>query len=659
MRSLFFRKQPMAYCYSLLLLLAAASPALAQDAPASTYRFSGAVGLGYRFLDLNGNQGKYNQVLNLQEGFRVFDTQLDFLAEEPGAGWLDRFTITGQNLGGDPYPAIAAQFRKHGLYELRLGYRATQYFLDLPQTSLSPNRAWHDRRRFSDLELRYTPARDLRLRFFYNRTRRDGSDLAQSPFFYLPLGPEVWSAFGRANRLPWEIPLREEADLFGLAMDYRLKNTNLHIAQSLRSYNNPADLRGLSSAPLELLGPLSPSQNLVVEHWTGTTTQEIPTTSIHFDSQVLSRLQLRGGYVYSSSSGPGDLDATIVSPLGGTLAPVRLNITGRGASDLNSHTAEFGFSWNVLSRLDLISDYRYQSFAQRSERTLLATRADLPAPVSLSAERLQWDYGLHTLETQLAFVPSGELRLQAGLRFFKQDATRKVNGAVAGGTGRTWTYTPVVRVSWKPLARLSVRGSFEHTTVVDPYTRLVPENSLGSSIQVQYAFSDSWRLDNVWSFRNRETESLAYKIHSRRNSTTLSYRPESLVGFYGGFTYDSFWSENSVRYLTGAPPLSGLLSTDQTIDRTLFWGLKVNPARSLLLDLSGQFIRATGLGAFTGEPSDFGPLTWAAWDSQIAYDFPRLGRMAFGWQRSYYLEDLRRSTDYGANTFTLRIDRRF
>jgi hypothetical protein len=642
-----------------LILTAAAGPAQAQDAGASPYSFSGAVGFGYRFLDLNGDQGKYNQALNLQEGFRVFDTQLDFLSNEVGTGWFDRFTITAQNLGGDPYPAIAVQFRKHGLYELRLGYRATQYFVDLPQTPLTPNRAWQDRRRFSDLELRYTPARDLRLRFFYNRTRRAGSDIAESPFFYIPVGPQVWSAFGRANDLRWVIPLREEADLFGVGLDYRLFNTNLHLEQSMRTYDNPAELRGFSDLPIELLGPLSPSQNLIVQRWDGKSHQEIPTTSLHFDSEVISRLQLRGGYIYSRSSGPGDLDGTIVSPVSGSLPPITLNLTGRGDSELTSHTGEFGFTLHLLSRLDMISDYRYQTFRQESVQTLNAHRADLPASVLVNDETLRWDYGLHTLETQFAFVPTETLRVQAGLRFLKRDVTHKLNGQAAPGTGRTWSYTPVVQVSWKPISSLSLRGEFESRTVVDPYTRIAPEDTVGSSIRVKYSFTDEWQVDNVFSFRNLETERLGFLVHSRRNSTTLSYLPESLVGFYGGFTYDSFWSENSVIYQRGAPPLSGLLSTDQTIDRNYFGGLKVNPMQSLLLDLSGQFIRSTGLGTFTGESSVYGPLTWALWNSQLSYDVARLGRLGFGWQRSYYFEDLRRASDYGANSFTLRLDRRF
>jgi hypothetical protein len=647
------------WLWAWLLAGAMLGSAVAQDAPTNGYNFSGRVSFGYRFLDLNGNQGKYDQVLNLQQGFRVFDTEMDLLPKEVGQGWFDRFTITAENLGGDPYPAIAVQFRKYGLYELRLGYRATQYFVDLPQTPYTPNRGWHDRRHFSDLELRYTPTRNVRLRFYYNRVHRTGDDLAESPFFYLPLGPDFWAAYGRANNLRWDIPLREEANLYGAGLDYRLGNTNIHAEQSVRIYDNPADLAGFASLPIQLLGPLSPSQNLVVQQWDAKSHQEIPTTSLHFDSQVLPRLQLRGGYIYTSSSGPADLDGTIVSPIPGSQPPVTLNITSRGNSELTSHTAEFGFTLNLLSRLDFVSDYRYQTFREQSDQTMNAERADISAPILLNDNKMRWDYGLHTLETQLAFVPTESLRIQAGLRFLKQDVTRKENDQIVPGTGRTWTYTPVVRVSWKPNARLSVRGQFESSTSVDPYVRITPEDTVGSSIRLQYSFNDKWRVDNFFSFRNFKTDSIGYLLHTRRNSTTLTYMPESLVGFYGGFNYDSFWSENSVIYQQGTPPLTGLQSTDQTIDRTFFWGLKVNPAKSLLLDLSGQFARSSGLGTFTGESSVYGPLTWTAWDSRISYNFPLMGQVGFGWQRSYYLEDLRRTSDYGTNSFTLRVDRRF
>jgi hypothetical protein len=645
-----------------LLMIGALSvlPALGQDATPSAYTFSGSVGFGYRLTDVNGSRAKYDQLLNLQEGFRLFDTQLNFLPKEPGTGWFDRLTLSGQGLGGDPFPVVNLQVRKYGLYDFRANYRGTQYFVNLPQTNFSPNLGWIDRRRFSDLELRYTPTKDLRLRVFYNRSQRDGSALATSPFFYIPTGPDIWFAFGRANALPWEVPLKSKSDVFGIGADYRLKNTNLHIDQSFRRADDPQSLGGLDGKALELLGPLSPAGlNLVVQNWDSTTHYEGPTTSIHFDSDVWSRLTLRGGYIYNHSSGPGDLDGTIISPLGVSVPPIVLNINGRGDSTITSHTADFGYTLKLPRRIEWLTDYRYQSFRQRGSRVLQATRADLPAPVALGDDSVQQDYGLNSLETQIGYVPVESVRIQAGLLFLKQDVTRTDDGAIIPGTRRTWSYSPVIRASWKPNANFFVRGTFETRTVVDPYTRLGPEDTHGSSIRAQYTFRRFWRIDNVWTFRNLETAGIDYVVHTRSNSTTLSYSPESLVGFYGGFTYDSFYAQNSIVFQGGTPPLTGLFSTDQTIDRTTFGGLKINPVKGLVLDLSGQFIRSTGFGVISSEPSTAGPLTWATSNSVLSYEIRRLGKLSLGWQRSYYLENLLRTTDYGANSITFRIDRSF
>ena len=105
--------------------------------------------------------------------------------------------------------------------------------------------------------------------------------------------------------------------------------------------------------------------------------------------------------------------------------------------------------------------------------------------------------------------------------------------------------------------------------------------------------------------------------------------------------------------------MTGLLSTDQTIDRTYSLGLKITPQNNLTLAFSGQFLRSTGLGALTGESSNYGPLTWPAWSAEIGYNTKNVGRVVLGWQHSYYYEDLYRVCDYSANAFTLRFDRTF
>lgn len=639
-----------------------AAPPAEQEAPAAeeeapppgTYSFSGVGSFGYRFVDLNGSAAKYNELLNLQQGFRFFDGQFNLQRNEPGQGWFDRLSVTTQGLGGDPYPLIRADLRKNGVYELRTGYRATQYFYDLPQTDLTPQRGWIDRRRFADAELRYTPTRALRFRFFYNRTERVGNDLATSPFFYLPLGLNVWEAIGRANAVPWVIPIREEANLFGGGVDLRLGETNIHLEQSYRTYNNPANLKGFSNQAIQLGGLGSPLQNLVVRKWDSFAGFNIPTTSLRVDQELAGRLQLRAGYIYARASGPTSLDG-VVSPL----SDVLVNYTGTGTTEVITHTAEGGFTLKLFEAMDLLSDYRYQTVAERGTQSLRAVRSDFPDPVSLSQNSLRWDFGIHTVDTVLSVVPRASLNIRAGLRFLKQDIVRKENDKLAPGTQRTWSYTPLVNVGWTPSKKFSLRGDFESRVVVDPYVRITPENTVGSTIRARFYPSDRWGIDNTWSFRNWKTEDIGFLAHSRSNSTSLWFQPFDRLGFQGGFNYRNFSSENTVRFQRGIPPLTGLLSTDQTIDHTYFVGVKTNPKESLTLSFTGQFIRSTGLGTFTGETSTYGPLTWPACTAEIAYTASRIGRVAFTWQRSYYHEDLFRAADYSANAFTLRFERAF
>lgn len=619
------------------------------------YDISGTVSFGNRFVDVGGSRAKYNELLNLHQGFRVFDTQLEVLRSEPNRGWFDRAFISAQSLGGDPFPVIRFEVRKNGLYELRTGYRATQYVFDLPQTALTPNRGWSDRRRFADAELRYTPFQKVRFRFFYNRTQRDGQELSSGPFFYFPLAPSLWGAFGRADSTAWIIPLREEANLYGGGMDFRFGKTDVHLEQSYRTYNNPANMKGAFHQPIRLLGPQSPSQDLVITRWNAFAGFNIPMTTIRVDQEITSWLRLRAGYLYSHASGPTSLDGSVLVPLSPTLGANRnLDFAGAGATKMTSHTADFGFTLKLLESLDLLSDYRYQTFSETGRQFLRATASDFPLPLPLGEDTQRWDYGQHTLDTLLAFVPFSTLSVRAGVRFFKQDVVRQVNGSTAPGTRRSWFYTPVLEVSWKPSSKLRVSGELEHRTAVDPYVRISPEGTVGSNLRVRFSPSSRWGIDNTFSFRNRETDLLQYRIRTRANSTALWVQPREQFRIHGGFTYSSFFSRNSIAYLRGAAPLTGLLSLDQAIDRSVFGGIRAGPLRNLTVTFSGQFIRSTGTGNFTGETTTYGPLTWPSWNAAIAYQIKDVGRLLFDWQHSYYLENLSRATDFTANAFTLR-----
>lgn len=619
------------------------------------YNLSGSGSFGYRFVNLEGNHAKYDQLLNLQQGFRVFSADFSLQAPDVSkAKWFDRLWVTAQGLGGDPFPSIRADLRKADKYELRFGYRATQYFYDLPETAFTANRGWLDRRRFADADLRYTPTKALNLRFFYNRTERVGTDLATSPFFYVPLAPDVFQALGRFNSTPWAIPLREQANLFGGGLDYKLGDTAIHLDQTYRTYNNPANLQGLAGQPVLVEGPLSPAQNLVVQRWDTLSAFNIPTTTLFIEHDIDGHARVRVGFIHSRASGPASLDGTISQP-----GAFLLRYIGAGTTKVTTKTADAGFTWIVLKGVEFISDYRYQKYNESGTQATQALRSDLPAPVALSNDTLHWDFGLHNLETVLSVSPAQTLTIRGGFRFFKRDVVRTVDGQKSIGTGETWAYTPLINAAWTPSKKFSLRGDFDSTVTVDPYVRITPESSVGAKVRSRFNFTDKLGIDNTFLFRNLSTDDLTFVAHARSNFTTLWYQPNARVGLQGGFSYGSFSSRNSIRFLQGAPPLTGLLSTDQTVDRTYTLGVRLNPANAWSLGFTGQFIRSTGVGTIAGEPSIYGPLTWPAWSAEIGYNTKHLGRMVFAWQRSYYFEDLFRAADYSANGFTLRFERAF
>jgi hypothetical protein len=660
--------RPRVFRVAVLFAMATAAPFLAAQDTATPikvgdYTLSGMGSFGYRFVDLNGNQGSYNELLNLQQGLRLFDFELDAQPTEPNHGWFDYFSLNTLGLGGDPFPVVNLSIRKNGLYELRVNYRAMQYVYELPQTAYTPNRGWNDRRRFADVDFGYTPTRKLRFHFFYNRTVRVGTDLATSPFFYLPLAPDVWEAFGRATPVTWVVPLQEKANLFGAGIDYRLGKTDFHVEQSYRTYNNPANLQGFANQPVTLLGPSSPTQNVVVQNWNAFSSFNIPVTSLRLDNKVNERLQLRAGYVYTHASGPTSLDGSVLVPgispgLPGVVNPsATLNYVGTGTTLLATQTADAGFTLKLFDPLDLVSDYSYRRYAEGDIEALQATSSNLSTPVSLSQDNTRWDFGIHTVDTLLVFTPVGGLSIRAGVQFLKEDIVATTNGETDIGTQRTKSYSPIANVAWIPSKKFSVRGGFQSRVVVDPYVRISPEQTVGSTIRTRFSPSDKWGIDNTWSFYNMKTEDIGFLAHSRTNSTSLWYQPLDRLGFQGGFTYGNMSSQNTIAFLQGVPPLTGLLSTDQTIDRVYSWGFKTNPVGSLTLSFTGQFLRSTGLGTLTGENSTYGPLTWPAWTAEIGYTTKHVGRTVLAWQRSYYYEDLFRATDFSVNMFTLRFER--
>src|SRR5262249_25034774 len=145
-------------------------------------------------------------------------------------------------------------------------------------------------------------------------------------------------------------------------------------------------------------------------------------------------------------------------------------------------------------------------------------------------------------------------------------------------------------------------------------------------------------IENNLSVRNAEFDLTDYRNTMRSNATTLTYTLNDKLALRGGFTYDSFLATASITFLRGVAPLQATWR-DQTVNRVWQAGIDARPVRNLTLQLSGNYIRTTGVGEISGELAIAGPIRWPMVTGTIAYNFPKAGRLSIDLQRTYYIEE--------------------
>ncbi len=162
-----------------MALLAAGMPGAvaAADAPALPVD----VELGYRFVDVSGNEDMYRSQINEREGFLV--RALSVAAGGPaGSGLFDQMRVDASDLGAGPAGSFRLQAGLAGKYDLRFSFRRTEMFSALPafanpliSDGIVPGEHTDDRMRdMYGVELRVLPGYWLTPIVGYTRNRDEG-----------------------------------------------------------------------------------------------------------------------------------------------------------------------------------------------------------------------------------------------------------------------------------------------------------------------------------------------------------------------------------------------------------------------------------------------------------------------------------------------------
>jgi len=95
---------------------------------ASGYNFQNAFEVGYRFVSVNGDLGKYRSDVDYGNGVRLLSSSLAIHSLEGHGRYFDELILDTQGLGNDPYEFASLRVQKNRIYQYSFVWREQDYY---------------------------------------------------------------------------------------------------------------------------------------------------------------------------------------------------------------------------------------------------------------------------------------------------------------------------------------------------------------------------------------------------------------------------------------------------------------------------------------------------------------------------------------------------
>jgi hypothetical protein len=676
---------------SLAALLLGGAALLAQDnaeTPLTIGGFNtqGSVTVGYRFDDVKGYRPMFQQLSDLEKGFRLTDFNL-FGEAAPGANlFADSYSLSVSGLGGEPFEMGQLSMRKNRLYDFRVNWRQSTYYWNqnnnvvLPiaavgsglSTGLTDNHDWGTVRKFGSADLTLHATNNLRFNFNYYHTSDSGPTFTTESLDFFD-SPSYWGSFARANPFYLYAPISDDTDRFTGGIDYTYHAWTFHYNLGYQTFTENVSLNNVSSPELSI----NPVTSSTKEPLTALSQSEYrrlttPISEFSFIGKPLSKFEWRGGYIYYRYQGPATFDQSyngIAPNSSGALAPYIVSQTVRDTVSEPDNILYQTLTYKLKEWWEIIADYRYSRFSTNSVGNFGSVLGIVANPTSSSPttsttpssgqDSYVWRDGLSDFDFSMLFTPTPSLTLRPGVRLLKADVEALEDGVADPTLSlQTKTARPELSFGYQPSKTFSVRGDVHAFDNGSSYTAITPHTEVAGHLIFRFQPCKRVTLQDDMNLTNDKLIDSSFQNNVRSDSVTLSYALNERYSIFGGYTYDSIFATGNILYVRGTAPLNDFLR-DQAIDRVIQAGVEAKPSKYFGVRLTGNFDRSTGLGQISGEPPAYGPLTWPLVTGTVYVNFPKAGRLSVDLQRTYYIEQIITGNNFQANLLTLRWTRDF
>ena len=632
---------------------------------------TGSVTTGYRFTDVSGYRPKYQQLFDLNSGFRLLDFDLFGKAQGTDSRFADSYSLTLNGLGGEPFSGGQLTVRKSNVYDLRVNYRQSRYYFNQNDAALLPNglsgltnyHNWATERKMGSLNLLVHASENLRFNLEASHNTRDGVTETTRSLDYFG-SSSTWGSFSRANPYTMIAPVSETTDRVTGGVDYTHGGWALHYKIGYQRFQDAVN--GVNAATPErsinVNDPTTAAELLSGASWVDSRKLTTPVSEFSYTGKLTKRLQARGGYLFYRYQGPATLDTSYDgiarANSGGTLdAPYQVAFSTQTKVSEPNNVAEQGFTYQIREWWNVLLDYRYSRFTMDSSAQFRSVNG---TTVATGVSTNQWRVGTSTLDINTAFTPTASLVIRAGVRLLKEDVEQLADGTVdPETTRRIKTAWPIASLYYQPSKMLTVRGDVEEVNIGTSYTAITPHTDIGGRYSVRFRPTDKFYLEDSGVVRNRTLLETSFHNNIRSNALSANYEFNDRATIFAGFSYDSIFASGVTNFLRGTAPLTGVTLRDQAVDRVWQAGIKASLTKRMGVNFTGNYVRSTGVAEIQGEKPLYGPVKFPYATGLIYYDFPQFGRLAVQLQRTYYIEEIVPGNNFGAKLLTITWTRAF
>ena len=632
---------------------------------------TGSVTTGYRFTDVSGYAPKYQELFDLNSGFRLLDFSLFGKAQPGESRFADSYSLTLSGLGGDPFANAQLTVRKNNLYDLRVNFSQSYYYWNqndaaaLPSglDGLTNNHNWATVRKMGSVNLLIHATKNLRFSLEAYRNTRDGMTETTRSLDYFG-SSSTWGAFARANPYLMIAPLNEETTRVAGGIDYTRGGWTLHYRIGYQSFMDAINGNNITSPQRSInIDDRTTAAELAKGiSYTDFRRLSTPVSEFSYTGKLTKRLEARGGYMYYRYQGPASLDMSFdgtarTNTAGTADAPYAISLATTANVTEPNHVIDQGFTYKITEWWSALLDYRYSRFTEDSAADFRVVNA---AAVTAGLSSNQWMVGASSFDFNMAFSPTASLLVRTGVRYLKEDVENLSDGVIDPlATKRIKSVWPLASLYYQPSKMLTVRADVQEINTGTPYTAISPHIDVGGRYTVRFRPFEKFYVEDSGVARNQDLIETDFHSTARSNAVSANYEFNDRLTVFTGFSYDSLFASGLVSFIRGTAPLTNLTLRDQTVDRVWQAGLKVNPTKRLGINFTGNYVRSTGMGELQGELPISGPLSFPYATGSIYYDFPLIGRLTVQLQRTYYIEQIVPGNNFGAKLLMIAWTRGF